>query len=116
VRVRYTDSAAHDVEEILRYVREHSPAGAQAVQQALISALNLMAHFPQAGRRTEFEGVLEMSVGAILTRSITRCPTARFRLCTSVMQGEGVGWMRSPKVDPFDLNGAADATADPNHD
>jgi len=60
--VRYTERAADELAGILDYLRERSPAGAASVRQAMLRAERLIAAFPDAGARTDVQGVHELSV------------------------------------------------------
>jgi toxin ParE1/3/4 len=52
VRVRYTPCARSDLEAILQYIDQRSPLGARKVKRAIQKTIELVAEFPEAGRRS----------------------------------------------------------------
>jgi len=51
MRVRYTPRARSDLQSILRYIDERSPRGARSVKRAIQKTIELIAEFPEGGRR-----------------------------------------------------------------
>jgi plasmid stabilization system protein ParE len=60
--VRYTESAATELEAILDYLAERSPSGANAVRDAVLRAVRLLESFPETGEKTDVTGMREVSV------------------------------------------------------
>jgi toxin ParE1/3/4 len=52
VKLRYTQPALLDLDNILSYIAANSPQGAQRVQRRLRQITNLLLSFPEAGVRT----------------------------------------------------------------
>ena len=52
MRLRYTISAARDLERILDSIERDSPQGAMRVKQRLHSVIALLQQYPNAGRLT----------------------------------------------------------------
>lgn len=53
MRLRYTQPALDDLDSILAYITDHSPAGAQRVQRRIQAAIDLLSRQPHMGVRTE---------------------------------------------------------------
>jgi toxin ParE1/3/4 len=51
-KIRYTRSAAKELDEILTYIKERSPQGARNVQARIHEVINLIAILPTIGRST----------------------------------------------------------------
>jgi plasmid stabilization system protein ParE len=52
VRLRYTRRAQRDLSQILTYLEERSPAGAEHVVASLQASLDFIAEYPLGGKRT----------------------------------------------------------------
>ena len=52
VKLRYTPRAAYELDEILQYIDDRSPQGAQHVKARLQAVINLLLQHPHAGRLT----------------------------------------------------------------
>jgi toxin ParE1/3/4 len=63
MRVRYTPRALGDLENILRYLSEHSPQGMRNVKRAIDNTKDLIGLFPQAGRLSKEAGARVLPVG-----------------------------------------------------
>lgn len=50
MRVRYTRRARSDLLQILAYLNERSPAGAQNVRRSIRRTVNLIGQYPHSGR------------------------------------------------------------------
>jgi toxin ParE1/3/4 len=59
MRVRYTPRARSDLQSILEYIDERSSRGAKSVKRAIQKTIELIAEFPDVGRRA---GELETRV------------------------------------------------------
>lgn len=62
VQVRWTASAAKDLQEIARYIREENPSAARSVAKALFDAANSLESFPLRGREGRIQGTRELVV------------------------------------------------------
>jgi plasmid stabilization system protein ParE len=51
--VRYARRAEQDLAEILSYLEERAPVGAEKVAQSLRSSIQFIADYPLAGKRTQ---------------------------------------------------------------
>ena len=56
MKVRFTRSAASDLDNILAYIQERSPRGASKVKLRILSAIKLLRKFPGLGTLTDDEG------------------------------------------------------------
>jgi plasmid stabilization system protein ParE len=56
MRVRYTPRARDDLDDILKYISERSPQGARNVQRSIKRTIELIGHFPLAGRLAGIQG------------------------------------------------------------
>jgi plasmid stabilization system protein ParE len=63
MRVRYTPRARNDLQSILQYIDERSPAGAQNVKRAIQRTIELIGEFPQGGRRIGEQGIRVLPAG-----------------------------------------------------
>ena len=63
MKVRYTPRAAGDLADILSYLDERSPQGAQNVKKALHKAVALIGRHPQIGRNSNVEDTRVFPVG-----------------------------------------------------
>jgi plasmid stabilization system protein ParE len=62
MRVRYTRSAARELDKILTYIEERSPQGAQNVQARIQHVIGLISVFPELGRQSRVRpGIRRMS-------------------------------------------------------
>ena len=50
MRLRYTERAAADLEDIQSYIAEHDPAAASAMGRRIKEAIELLSDFPMLGR------------------------------------------------------------------
>jgi plasmid stabilization system protein ParE len=60
--VRLSPRAIQDLAEIANYVRSHNPSAAQRVRAAILSTLDVLARFPNAGRRQAVQNVRKLVV------------------------------------------------------
>ncbi len=60
MKLRFTERALRDLQEISSYIREHNPSAAQRVRAAILDSLELLVIFPDAGRRQAVEGVRKL--------------------------------------------------------
>jgi plasmid stabilization system protein ParE len=90
MRVRYRELALSDLDQIFRYLRERSPAGAQKVVDAIFVAIHDVAQNPLAARRTSDPSV-RVKVAAMATKSSTasRLTPLRFYMFATVPGGRG---------------------------
>jgi len=57
MKLRFTLRAARDVMEIAATIRSENPPAAERVRSAILESLQLLADFPEIGRRQNVEGV-----------------------------------------------------------
>lgn len=62
MRVRYTLRAQADLEEIFRYLDEHSPERVQALRREVQRRMSLLGDFPMMGPATDEPGVHELAL------------------------------------------------------
>jgi toxin ParE1/3/4 len=62
VKVRYTREAIVDLISIADYLRQHRPAAATAVEQAISSAIDHLERFPEMGRDRPELGVRALGI------------------------------------------------------
>jgi plasmid stabilization system protein ParE len=62
VRVRFTPRARNDLAEILKYIDERSPRGAQNVKRAVRKAIELIGEFSEGGLRPDRIGYVDSKV------------------------------------------------------
>ena len=60
MRIRWTPTAASDLEHIRNYLRDHYPNLAQATVRKLYEAIRSLRRFPQRGRMGREEGTREL--------------------------------------------------------
>lgn len=60
MRVRWTASAARDLEQILDYVAPDSPASAHRIGEAILERISSLATLPSRGRRGRVAGTREL--------------------------------------------------------
>jgi toxin ParE1/3/4 len=53
VKVRFSPRAAADIDDIIRYIEERSPAGARSVAQGIHTAVQFIGERPEAAERTD---------------------------------------------------------------
>ncbi|MGO8757818.1 MAG: type II toxin-antitoxin system RelE/ParE family toxin [Terracidiphilus sp.] len=63
--VRWTESAAQDLEEISEYIRRDRPAAADAVAQSLFDEANRLRFLPGRGRIGSIPGTRELVVSGM---------------------------------------------------
>ena len=63
MNVRYTDTAATEVEEILEYISLHNRAAAIEVNARLEQTVSVLADFPDIAQMSDEPGVRRMPVG-----------------------------------------------------
>ena len=61
MRLRFTPRALNDLASILDYISEHSPAGAQRVNQRIQLVVELLSQSPHIGSPTEDPTVRRMT-------------------------------------------------------
>lgn len=52
MKLRYTPEAAHELEQVLADIAEHSPQGAHRVQARVQTIINFLVEHPRSGQRT----------------------------------------------------------------
>jgi toxin ParE1/3/4 len=57
VSVRYTRDALSDIDQILSYLNERSPAAAVSVADAIGTVVARLEHFPESAPETEIPGL-----------------------------------------------------------
>jgi toxin ParE1/3/4 len=57
MKVRFTDTAFGELEDILRYLSERNPGAAKAVARRVKDIALLLADYPLSGRETDESGV-----------------------------------------------------------
>ncbi|MFN3350592.1 type II toxin-antitoxin system RelE/ParE family toxin [Pseudorhodoplanes sp.] len=57
MKVRYTETAAGELEDILRYLSERNPRAATAVARRVKDVASLLAEYPLSGREVDESGV-----------------------------------------------------------
>ena len=62
MRLRYTVPAARSLERVLADLAEHSPQGAQRVQERIRTITGILLHHPQIGHVTSRPGMLRIVV------------------------------------------------------
>lgn len=55
MRIRFTRSAASDLDQVLTYIEARSPRGAAQVKARIISAISPLRRFPKIGTPTDDE-------------------------------------------------------------
>jgi toxin ParE1/3/4 len=65
MRVRYTPRARSDLESILQYIDARSPLGARNVKRTIQRTIELIAEFPEGGRRAGEQTVRVLPAGPI---------------------------------------------------
>jgi toxin ParE1/3/4 len=60
--VRFSPRTTKDLTEIADYIRSYNPAAAQRVRRAILDSIEILARFPDAGRRQKFENVRKLVV------------------------------------------------------
>jgi toxin ParE1/3/4 len=63
MRVRYTRRARSDLQAIIKYIFERSPAGARNVKRAMDRTLELIGQYPESGHRVDEQGTRVLPVG-----------------------------------------------------
>jgi toxin ParE1/3/4 len=62
VKLRYTLRAAEELDQVLSYIDERSPRGAQQVRARIKTIVDLIALHPHAGQRTNTRGLRRVVV------------------------------------------------------
>ena len=62
MKVRFTERAADELEDILTYVAAHSPQGAAKVKRRIKLLTDLISRHPEAGQRTNRAGLRRIVV------------------------------------------------------
>jgi toxin ParE1/3/4 len=62
MRVRYSPRAFAEREEILTYIDQRNPQGAQNVKRAIVHSIRLLADFPLMAPETQERGAYELSI------------------------------------------------------
>lgn len=63
MKIVWTRDAADDLEDVLNYISERSPKGAQAVAEQIAVTLDSISRFPKSGRLDEVTGCRERLAG-----------------------------------------------------
>ena len=62
LQVRWTPSAAKDLQGITRHIRKDNPSAARSVAETLFSAANSLDQFPLRGRPGKIAGTRELVI------------------------------------------------------
>jgi toxin ParE1/3/4 len=62
VRVRYSNKALTQLDDILSHIGAHSPSGAKRVQMRIKLSIDRLTDFPYSGRETDRPGIRLLSV------------------------------------------------------
>jgi toxin ParE1/3/4 len=62
MKVRFTERAADELENIVSYLQERSPTGALNVQRSFRESLGLLSQYPGVGRRQSVDGIRKLKV------------------------------------------------------
>jgi toxin ParE1/3/4 len=62
VKIRFTPQATSDLIAIADYIRARNPAAAMAVRDAILTSIQLLALFPEIGRRQTTAGIRKLIV------------------------------------------------------
>jgi toxin ParE1/3/4 len=60
--VRFSPRAARDLSDIADYIRSRNPSGAQRVRAAILTSVEILARFPDAGRLQSYKNVRKLVV------------------------------------------------------
>lgn len=60
MKLRFTERAANDIAEIAGYIRAENPAAAERVRASIMESLQILAAFPNAGRRQNVKNVRKL--------------------------------------------------------
>jgi toxin ParE1/3/4 len=63
MRVRYTPRARSDLQFIIKYLDDRNPGAARNVERAIRRTIELIAEFPEGGRRTGVRDTRMLPVG-----------------------------------------------------
>ncbi len=63
MKVRYTDTAATEVEDILDYISRHNPTAATQLNARIEQTIGVIADFPEMAQISDEPGVRRMPVG-----------------------------------------------------
>ncbi|HKF50600.1 MAG TPA: type II toxin-antitoxin system RelE/ParE family toxin [Terracidiphilus sp.] len=62
IQVRWTEPAAKDLEEIVKFIRKDRPSAAEVVARSVFDAANNLGSFPGKGRIGKIPGTRELIV------------------------------------------------------
>jgi addiction module RelE/StbE family toxin len=63
MRIRYTETAADELADILDYIAERNPAAAKALALRIESSIQALADFPELAQTTDETGVRRLIIG-----------------------------------------------------
>lgn len=62
MKLRWSDTARRELEEIFAFIRERSPASARSVAQRILHRARFLRDFPFSGKESQVAGVHRLSV------------------------------------------------------
>lgn len=62
MKLRWSETARHDLESILSYIAEHNRQAAASVASRILDRAQMLEQFPLAGHRTDMAEVRALSV------------------------------------------------------
>ena len=62
MKLRWSDTARRELEEIFAFIRERSPASARSVAQRILHRARFLRDFPFSGKETQVAGVHRLVV------------------------------------------------------
>lgn len=62
LRVRWTETAADDLQSVHQYLSERSPAHADAVVERILASLDFLEQYPNIGRHGRIEDTRELII------------------------------------------------------
>jgi plasmid stabilization system protein ParE len=62
VKLRYTKTALHQIEQALSFIRDRTPQGAARVAMRTETVLAVLLDYPHAGQRTDYHGVRRVAL------------------------------------------------------
>lgn len=63
MKLRYTETAAVELEEILDYVSERNPSAARTLASRIEKSIQVLADFPELAQLTDEPGVRRLPIG-----------------------------------------------------
>ena len=62
MKLRWSETATHELEEIFAYISKRSPASAKSIAQRILQRARSLIDFPFAGRESKISGVRRLFV------------------------------------------------------